>query len=120
MESKIMMLLPDSTGVQTPEVPKLLSNVTPEAFEEGAPVVHDGGMGGGVYEFMMENVIFHSHSLAPSLTVKTTTEPFAGCVGVPVTLPVEEFRLKPAGRIPLRTVNVTGPFVKKAESGWGA
>ena len=39
-----MMLLPDSTGVQTPEVPKLLSNVTPEAFEEAAPCVHAGGM----------------------------------------------------------------------------
>ena len=39
-----MMLLPDSVGVQTPAVPKLLSNVTPEAFEEAAPCVHAGGM----------------------------------------------------------------------------
>ena len=39
-----MMTLPDSVGVQTPAVPKLLSNVTPEAFEEAAPCVHAGGM----------------------------------------------------------------------------
>ena len=41
-----MMVLPDSVGVQTPAVPKLLSNVTPEAFEEAAPCVHAGGGGG--------------------------------------------------------------------------
>ena len=44
MDSWIMMFLPDSVGVQTPAVPKLLSNVTPEAFEEAAPCVHAGGM----------------------------------------------------------------------------
>ena len=44
MDSWIVMILPDSVGVQTPAVPKLLSNVTPEAFEEAAPCVHDGGM----------------------------------------------------------------------------
>jgi hypothetical protein len=38
-----MMSLPDSTSVQTPEVPKLLSNVIFGAFEVTAPAVHDGG-----------------------------------------------------------------------------
>jgi hypothetical protein len=43
MASRIMMFLPDSTSVQTPEVPKLLSNVIFGAFEVTAPAVHDGG-----------------------------------------------------------------------------
>jgi hypothetical protein len=38
-----MMSLPDSTSVQTPEVPKLLSNVIFGAFEVTAPAVHGGG-----------------------------------------------------------------------------
>jgi hypothetical protein len=46
MASWIMMFLPDSTSVQTPEVPKLLSNVIFGAFEVTAPAVHDGGGGG--------------------------------------------------------------------------
>jgi len=46
MASWNMMSLPDSTSVQTPEVPKLLSNVIFGAFEVTAPVVHDGGGGG--------------------------------------------------------------------------
>jgi hypothetical protein len=41
-----MMFLPDSTSVQTPEVPKLLSNVIFGAFEVTAPAVHGGGGGG--------------------------------------------------------------------------
>jgi hypothetical protein len=41
-----MMSLPDSTSVQTPEVPKLLSNVIFGAFEVTAPAVHGGGGGG--------------------------------------------------------------------------
>ena len=40
------MFLPDSTSVQTPEVPKLLSNVIFGAFEVTAPAVHGGGGGG--------------------------------------------------------------------------
>jgi hypothetical protein len=46
MASRIMMFLPDSTSVQTPEVPKLLSNVIFGAFEVTAPAVHGGGGGG--------------------------------------------------------------------------
>jgi len=56
MASWIMMFLPDSTSVQTPEVPKLLSNMIFGAFEVTAPAVHGGGGGGMPPQLLIQPV----------------------------------------------------------------
>ena len=50
------MFLSDSTSVQTPEVPKLLSNVIFGAFEVTAPAVHDGCGGGMPPQLLIQPV----------------------------------------------------------------
>ena len=41
-----------------------------------------------------------------SVTLKVRGVPFAEAVGVPVIAPVEAFKFKPAGSVPLVTVHV--------------